>query len=257
MPAVPSPPQAPARQKLLAFLTPSIADLLFYETKEGRRTDAPAYGTAHPDTANWPNHKLVYVKQADEEGQFFRWYYAAARSAQDAYNFEHTVADIGGNKFSAVKRTYVNLRSAYTPLTPTMGTAMPNVPASLFSETFILAERQEQRIGDQELDSLFIVEQLTYVKRVTITEVTVRQKTGKGDFDVTTLYYKGENVSGVSPATTIQALVADQNNAYWGAQSDGSFRSVNQLSENWYAVTDRTFLDLESEYQKSASKLYP
>jgi hypothetical protein len=260
---VPSPPQAPVRQKLLAFLTPSIADLLFYETKEGRRTDAPAYGTAHPDTANWPNHKLVYVKQADEEGQFFRWYYAAAREAQDNYNYEHTVADISGNKFSAVTRTYVNLRSSYAPLTPTMGTTMPNVPAGKFTETFILAARAEKRIGDQELDSLFIVEQITYVKRVTTTEVTIRQKTGKADFDTTTLYYKGEVVTGSGTASpfvadkTIEALVADQGNAYWGGLSDGTFRSVNQLSENWYAVTDRTFLDVDTAYRRTSSKLRP
>lgn len=156
MPAVPSPPQAPVRQKLLAFLTPSIADLLFYETKEGRRTDAPAYGTAHPDTKNWPNHKLVYVKQADEEGQFFRWYYAAARESQHLYNYEIKSDD-------TLIRTFVIPRADYPDdfAPPAVGTADVKFPQYAFASEFLVDA------GD-ELRSIFVVIQRVYTKPVMV-----------------------------------------------------------------------------------------
>jgi hypothetical protein len=132
-----------------------------------------------------------------------------------------------------------------------MGTAMPDAPAGLFTEEFILASREEKRIGDRELDSIFVVERLTYVKRVTITEVTIRQKTGKGDVDVTTLYYRGEIYSG---GTTIEDAVDTFD---WDANGDGTFKSVNQLSENWFAVTDKTFIDTDTVYRRTSSKLRP
>ena len=46
----------------------------------------PSYGTPHPDTENFYRHKLCHVKQADAEGLFFEYYYAAAREFQDDYN---------------------------------------------------------------------------------------------------------------------------------------------------------------------------
>lgn len=246
---------SPVRQKLKAFVTPNAEDYIVSETVDLATRAIPEFGTPHPDEKNYPNHLFCFAQPSiDEQGRLYRFFYAAPREDQDAYNWEHTVADIGGNKFSAVTRTYINLRDSYVPLTPTIGTAMPNTPAGLFTESFILAAREEKRIGDRELDSVFVVEQLTYVKRVTMTEVTIRQKTGKGDFDVTTLYYRGETING---GATIEDAVANQGSTYWGAQPDGSFRGVNQLSENWYAVTDRTFLDLESSYRKTSTHLRP
>lgn len=156
MPSVPSPPQAPIRQKLLAFLTPSIADLLFYETVEGRRKDAPAYGTAHPDTLNWPNHKLVYVKQADEEGQFFRWYYAASRESQHLYNYEIKSDD-------TLIRTFVIPRADYPDdfAPPAVGTVDVKFPQYSFASEFLVDA------GD-ELRSIFVVIQRVYSKPVMV-----------------------------------------------------------------------------------------
>jgi len=248
---------APAIDPVFVWATPDKRDTLFYVEKSGdlnaNKDDQWNYGDAYRGRQQFPNHRLVYVSPQTAD-KWSRWYYAAPRVDQDAYNFSHTVADIGGNRFSAVQRAYVTLRSEYDPLAPTMGTPMPNVPEDKFTEEFILANRQQTPTGQQEIDSLFVAENLVYVKRVTITEVGIRQRTGKGEFDVTTLYFRGEVVTGSS---TIEALVADEANAYWGAQSDGSFRGVNQLSENWYAVTLRTFMDLEPGYRKQASRLKP
>lgn len=248
---------APAIDPVFVWLTPDKRDTLFYVEKSGdfaaNKDTQWSYGDAYRGRKDFPNHRLVYVSPQDST-KWSRWYYAAPRVDQDKYNWQHTVADIGGTKFSAIQRGYVTLRADYKPLVPTMGSVMPNSPEGLFTEEFILANRGETPTGQQEIDSLFIAENLVYVKRVTITEVGIRQRTGKGEFDVTTLYYRGEVVTGSS---TIEALVADQGNAYWGAQADGSFRGVNQLSENWYAVTLRVFMDLEPGYKKKASRLMP
>jgi hypothetical protein len=254
----------PSRVPVRTWPTPNATDLLFYVEKDGnlavnQAAPAPkswAYGDPYFDQKNFPNHKLVYVSPQSAE-QWSRWYYAANRENQDEYNWSHSVADLGGTKFSSVERSYLTLRSEYDPLVPTMGTVMADVPKGKFEETFIMAYRKEVRVGEAELDSLYVAEQRTFIKRVTITEIGIRQRTGKGEFDVTTLFYKGEVVPGVTPETPIEALVADQTNAYWGAQPDGSFRGVNEISENWYAVTHRVFLDLEPGYKKTASRLKP
>lgn len=99
---------APQRQKLLTFVTPKVADILFYEVIDVQRigTAIPDYGTAHPDTSKWPNHKLVYVSQDGEDSQFYRYYYAADRSAQADYNYEM-------QEGKEVVRTYVLPRADY------------------------------------------------------------------------------------------------------------------------------------------------
>ena len=70
---------SPQRQTVLTFVSPNVQDLLFYETVDVQRVGRtpPAYGTAHPDSTKFPDHKLVYVKQADPNGQLYQYFYAA------------------------------------------------------------------------------------------------------------------------------------------------------------------------------------
>lgn len=246
---------APNIDPVFTWPTPNVNDLIFFVEKNG---DSPAnkewkYGDAWRGRQQFPNHKLVYVSPQTTD-KWSRWYYAAELDAQDQYNWEHTVADIGGSKFSAVARTYVFLRSKYDPLKPAMGSVMPSIPDKMFSEEFILAYRKEIRSGDQTTDSLFIAEQRVFVKRVTITDIGVRERTGRAEQVITTLYYRGEVVY---DDKKIEDIVADKDDAYWGAQSDGTFRSEQQLSENWFSVSLRVFIDLESRFLNSASKLRP
>jgi hypothetical protein len=231
---------APQRQRVLTFLTPDVGDLLFFETVEGHRRDAPAYGTAHPNTVQWPNHKLVFVQAADEQGTTYRWFYAADRAAQDPYNWEFTKADIGGTKFDAVQRTYVTLRSEFDAATPTMGAAMPNVPANKFTGAYVLAERKQVRIGDKELDSLFVVEQRTYVKRCTLSVVQDDDETESVLKTVSNLYYSTETVPGSGdPLKTAAALFADTALPFWGTTETGTQTEGRQLSCEWYEITTR------------------
>ena len=229
---------APSRQRVLTFLSPNVGDVLFYETKEGHRTNPPAYGTAHPDTTNWPNHKLAFIRQAEEGGAIYHWFYVADRATQNPYNWEFTKADIGGTKFDAVKRTYVTLRSAFTPATPAMGAAMPNTPTDLFTGSYVLAQRQQVRIGDKELDSLFVVDEQVYVKRCTLSVVQDDDETESVLKTESNLYYATEVVPDSSGATAT-ALFADLTLSFWGTSATGVQREGQRISCEWYEITTR------------------
>jgi hypothetical protein len=116
---------SPQRQQVLTFVSPKVADILFYETIDAQRIGPvlPEYGTPHPNSARWPNHKLVHASQ-DDDSQFYRYYYAADRDAQEEYNYEKQ----GGEE---VIRTYVIPREDYPEKLPppqggTPDTAYPN-----------------------------------------------------------------------------------------------------------------------------------
>ena len=208
------------------------------------RSDHPAYGTAHPDTAAYPDHDLVFISPVEdaERTNLFRYYYAADRANQDLYNFEFTDADIGGVKFDAVQRSYVTRRSAFTPDTPAMGASMPNSPTGMFGTgagspsviaAYVLAERKQTFAQEKELNSLYVFEVRTYIKRTAIKELGVDPLNGKMLTSTTNLYYATEVVSG---GLTAAALFAAPTNSYWGLQTDGTQRSGKQLSADWYLV---------------------
>ena len=232
---------SPHRQRTSFFPTPLIGDVLFSERVVCQTKAVPAYGTAHPNAARWPNHKLVFAKERPEPESVdsFDFYYAADRSSQDSYNFSHTKADIGGTKFDAVARTYVTLRSAFTPNTPAMGAAMPNTPAGLFPGDYVLAEKRQTRIGEQELDNLYVAETHVYVKRCTITQLGIDPINGEVLTSTSTLYYASEVVTG---STTAATLFASPSNAYWGLQSTGVQRTGKQLSCEWYEITSEVIV---------------
>jgi hypothetical protein len=228
-------PQAPKRQDNKSFPTPLVGDVLFSQIEDCTRRTFPAYGTAHPDTVKWPDHKLCYIRSVDNERDgIHEFFYVADRANQDTYNWEFDKADIGGVTFDAVTRTYVTLRTAFDSAAPAMGAAMPNIPASKFSGSYVLARRKQQRIGDRELDSLYVVDQRTYVKRCSIRSIGVDSMNGLPLQSVETLYYATEVVTGT---TTAAALFAAPTNAYWGLQSDGYVRTGRQLSCEWYQIT--------------------
>tara|TARA_Y100000401_G_scaffold70477_1_gene56571 strand:+ start:2647 stop:4524 length:1878 start_codon:yes stop_codon:yes gene_type:complete len=176
MPQPPSPP--PRKQRVVNFVSPEIADLIFYELRDGRLPkykNPPAYGTAHPDAVKYPHHKLVLVSPASEsEDGWQKWYYARARGTsiptsdpngtftdQDAYNFE-----IEGDE--RLTRTYIIPRaqflgnaapySSYTYAAPAEGTADSRFTNFKFREENILRTR------DSTIDAYFIVIQRFYYK---------------------------------------------------------------------------------------------
>ncbi len=273
---------SPQRQSVLSFVSPKVADLLFFETVDAQKigntpkeieANLPAYGTAHPDTVNFPNHKLCFVKQADANGLMYEYYYAADRASQDDYNFEFSQADIGGNKYDTVVRTYVTLRSSFSDVDTSheAGDVMPD-PTSQFTaenaiiydnsgtpdETdtsidYILYTRQLRRIGDQELDGLFVVEQRTYFRRVDISSQKLDPATDGVLRTVEKLIYRGEKYNAPHGGGTDTAgeetagTAAWENESVWGLDASGINHEAEQLSHDWWKVTLQDVIPQDAE----------
>ena len=164
-------PQAPYRQDRKVFPTPIIGDVLFSEVRDCNRGNPfPEYGSPYPNAAKWPDHKLVYIKPVDiERNEIFEFFYAADRENQDLYNFSsgyrNVVGNAGGREFRVVQRSYVTLRENFQPLDIEFGAAMPDVPEGKFEGVeYVFFDRQQQRINEQELDSLYVAEVHTYIE---------------------------------------------------------------------------------------------
>lgn len=169
---------APTRNFEKQFITPLIADVLFSELVDCNRIDIPEYGTPHPNTDRWPDHKLCYVTEEPESQRedVFRFYYIADRQTQDLYNFESTRQSVGGREFQIVRRSYVNPRETFEPHAPEFRDAMPDTPEDKFEGlTYVYFTKQQTRIGEPFLDSLYVAEEHIYIDETMIgalTEVT-------------------------------------------------------------------------------------
>jgi hypothetical protein len=245
---------SPQRQTVLTFVSPNVQDLLFFETIDAQRVGKkpPAYGTPHPDTVNFPDHTLAYVKQADPNGQFYYYYYANTRTSQDDYNFEYAQSSLGQTKFDTVVRTYISLRSSFTEDDSTVvaGSPMPTAPAAAnFSgKGYVLMGRQQKRIGDRELDGIFVVEQRTYFVRATIETLKWDDLSHRNLKSALKYYYTGEIPTGqpTGQTKTIDELILDPDNDWWkttlithDAESNlkvAAYREGRQISTDWYEV---------------------
>jgi hypothetical protein len=179
-------PQAPFRQDRKIFPTPLVGDVLFSEVRDCNRILIPEYGTYHPDTVKWPDHKLVYVKTVDiERDGIFEFFYAAERENQDLYNFSsayrNIIGNVGGREFRIVQRSYVTLRESFQPLDIPFGTAMPDIPEGKFEGVeYVFFDRQQQPIAEQELNALFVAEAHTYIEKAFL-EYKLSYTTTKSD----------------------------------------------------------------------------
>ena len=164
-------PQAPYRQDRRIYPTPIIGDVLFSEVRDCTRIEIPEYGTPHPNSKKWPDHKLVYVKTVDiERDGIFEFFYAAERENQDIYNFSsgyrNVVGNAGGREFRVVQRSYVTLREKFEPTDIEFGAPMMDVPEGKFNDVeYVFFDRQQQPIQEQELNALFVAEVHTYIEK--------------------------------------------------------------------------------------------
>jgi len=265
---------SPQRQSVLSFVSPKVGDLLFFETVDAQKigntpaeikANLPAYGTAHPDTENFKDHKLCFVKQADANGLLYEYYYAADRESQDDYNFEYSQADLGGNKYDTVTRTYVTLRSSFSDTGGSAaGDAMPDPTSQFnaedvvnhdnvyvggvdevddFSTDYIFYSRQQKRIGNKELDGLFVVEQKLYFRRVDIVTQRLDPTTEGSLKTVVKLIRRGETFK--TPTPSLNGSVTDRtagskqwiDKQNWGLMDTGQNIDCRQLSHDWWQLT--------------------
>ena len=192
------------RQRIIQFTTPKVSDLVVVETVDSSKNvssaasaDDTAYGTAHPDSTKFPNFKLSLIKNADSsQGQFQLYYYIKDRAEQDKYNWEYQAAGVGSSRYDSVVRTYVLPRygsgtngalgggqtggeDVFDEDLPAIASGMPTTIHDPFGEglgdadpaiddKYVLFEKKQVRSGDETLDSLYVVEQRVYVKKVPI-----------------------------------------------------------------------------------------
>lgn len=235
-------PQAPQRQTTNIPVTPIVGDLLVTVTQEFQRKDIPAYGTPMSEMhqkgkldEKYADHVFTLaVPLNNEREDMYTLYFAAPREDQDSYNWEVTQADIGGQKFDAVSRTYIVPRDDYDPSDPAMGSAMPDDPAGKFDTPsgYILAVKSQRRI-EKEFDSHFVAETRVYVRKTTITQIGADPLNGRPLASISTIYHKDEVVTG---SLTAAQLFAAPTNAYWGTQSTGYARTGRQLSSEFYEI---------------------
>jgi hypothetical protein len=231
-------PAPGSRQRVLTFVTPKVGDLLFYETKSDvNRAATPAYGTAHPNSTMFPNHKFVFARAAKEDGSVYHWFYAAERANQDDYNWEFGSTSIAGFSVESVTRTYVTLRSAFQPDSPAKGSDMPDVPSGKFAGEWVLFDVEQKRIGDKELDSLFVVEQHTYISRYTNKIYEYDSFFSAPLYERQWIVHRTENV--FDEDIDAETLFADPTNEVWGLQEDGKFRGGRRLSSEWYLAIEK------------------
>ena len=265
---------SPQRQSVVTFPTPNVNDILFFETVDAERVgpDVPKYGSSHPDYKKWPNHRLVHIEAADDQTRYYRYYYAADQLEQDNDNWSYSEADIGGTKFDAVSRDYVVRRSEFSSTVPAMGAAMPDTPTGKFSGTHVLAQRKQIPLNDKILNGLYVVEQRVYVKKVPLSRLDFDEFFKTTNETKQILMYADEVVSGatvVIGGTTIQnptiaqlednpdnAYVGSPTNKipYWGMNS-GTIRTVQQLSDNWFAVTEQEVVKCPTSGEDGRLKL--
>lgn len=258
-PKDPLPRTPPANDPVFVWPTPNVTDLLFYVERNGDLPENKVwhYGDRFKGRTQYQNHRLVYVSPQDAE-KWSKWWYAADRCDQDEYNFRWTSTEIGGRSFQSVTRSYLIPRGCgIDPFTagedgenrlyfkagnPAPGTAMRLVPEDTFAGysagDFVVGFVKQER-APQELDSLYVALDVTFVKRCTTTDLPFDFEVGSTLSKSTTLYYRGEVVTAeLGVDRTIEWLIDHPDNAFWGVSSNGYVTEGKQLSCDWYAVDE-------------------
>ena len=165
--------------------------------------------------------------------------------------------------YDTVVRTYVTLRSDFSDVDGEYqaGDPMPD-PLNQFSadnavlynrdatgygavdedETsvdYILMTRQQKRIGDRELDGLFVVEQRVYFRRIDIVTQKLDDATGGILKTVIKLIYRGESFITADTASPASLAGSEdwEADANWGLTAAGQNIECQQLSHDWWQVT--------------------
>ena len=146
---------------LINYPSPQIADRLLVERYDhslshfGPRnlyTAIPTYGVEHPDTRRFPGFRLAHVKLVIAD-DWYDWYWVNDRLNQDAYNCEIDYP-YGDTAYPRHTRTLLVSRASYAAIA--FGTADPA------NALLLLVAEQTPRIGDETLDSLYVVSKRVY-----------------------------------------------------------------------------------------------
>lgn len=176
------------RTNVKIYPTALATDILFYVLADSTlpKNRNPEYGTPYRDclphaAENFPDHKLVFISADDGSGKQ-KWYFAADRANQDAYNYELS----GGEQ---LVRTYVIPRGDYLEYSYAQWVGAGSDPAkwsyppagvdgtgavgartrsrdNVFTE-YAFADDTLRRV-EREFDSLYVTIQRRFIRPVTV-----------------------------------------------------------------------------------------
>jgi len=162
-------PETPSshRQFQNTLPTPLVADVIVSERVVNQTRNIPEYGTAHPNTARWPNHKFAYARERDEPRaqDVYDYFYVADRDSQDDYNWEQNG--------ESVIRTYVIPRDKYFGRADADAVVVgeftypPVATADALFPAYGFADDTVTRFQDPVLDSLYVNIRRRFLEPVT------------------------------------------------------------------------------------------
>ena len=195
-------------------VTPLIGDLLVAETVDTKvavNASYPEFGTPHPNSAKWPDHKFCWAEPGDKGMQ--RWVYVADRTNQHLYNWEF---DDSAER-PTVKQTFLIPREEYAA-DPSAITYTP--PTFIDDTEFSIVATIQSRSDISKLDNLYVVVQVVW-------EALLDPLSGQ-EFDAETgnLYnYSIEKVPAGTPGSSID--------------SSGTYSEVKPINSLWSIRTTK------------------
>ncbi len=135
-------------------ITPLIGDLLVSETVDTKvavNATYPDYGTPHPNSAKWPDHKFCWAEPGEKGLQ--RWVYVADRANQHLYNWE---VDTSAER-PTVKQTFLIPRDEFEA-----GNVTYAPPTFLDTDDYQLVATVQSRSDIAKLDNLYVVVQVVW-----------------------------------------------------------------------------------------------
>jgi hypothetical protein len=194
-------------------VTPLIGDLLVSETVDTKvavNATHPEFGTPHPNSAKWPNHKFCWAEPGDKGVQ--RWVYVADRENQHLYNWE---IDDSAER-PTVKQTFLIPRDEYAA-----GGVVYTAPEFIDTDDYQIVATTQSRSDIAKLDNLYVVVQVVWE------DVTAILSGQEFDPDTGNLYtYSKEKVPAGTPGQQI-----DNSGEYAEVQPVNSLWSIKTVKQ--------------------------
>jgi hypothetical protein len=157
----------------------------------GVRVEDPWEETNPPLVGRFDRHQLVHVTPANDEG-IARWYYAAPREEQGAYNFDFKSAAATTGEYPTYTRTYFILREDLETYFEggdnylENGDSDPDIAYQPQFADFVHTQTMVQRAPDENLDSLYVL--VVRIFDRLCDKTVVREDQRFGTIEVTTTF---------------------------------------------------------------------
>lgn len=143
--------------------TPLATDVFIRETHNVVRPgnfEIPEFGTPHDAISkgeSWPHHRFCWQTEINEKGDCERWF-VATPEAQHLYNWQYNDAP----DWPVIRQAFVIPREDFDPTF--LGYTPPSTDVFADMATYTITNVEQTRIGEKQLDSLFVSVTVTWEK---------------------------------------------------------------------------------------------